>query len=136
MVKALKAAAAYFCATFATGFVLGTIRTLLVEPTTGALGAVALELPVMLAVSWIACGWALRRFDVESRFSPRLVMGLVAFALLIGAELWVSTALAGRSVGEHLALYRTAPALLGLAAQLAYAIFPLMRLQIAGRQTG
>lgn len=129
MREALKAAAAYFCTTFAAGFLLGTIRTLLVEPKTGALGAVALELPLMLAVSWIACGWALRRFNVESRFSPRLVMGLVALALLLLAELWVSTALAGRSVGEHLALYRTAPALLGLIAQLAYAVFPLVRLR-------
>ncbi|WP_375588981.1 hypothetical protein ABWH89_18775 [Hoeflea alexandrii] len=129
MVKALNAAAAYFCATFAAGFVLGTIRTLLVEPTTGALGAVALELPLMLAVSWIACGWALRRFDLESRFSPRLVMGVVALALLMGAELFVSVLLAGRSPGEHLALYQTVPALLGLAAQLAYAIFPLVRLR-------
>lgn len=129
MREALKAAAAYFCTTFAAGFLLGTLRTLLVEPKTGALGAVALELPLMLAVSWIACGWALRRFDVESRFSPRLVMGLVALALLLLAELWVSTALAGRSVGEHLALYRTAPALLGLIAQLAYAVFPLVRLR-------
>jgi hypothetical protein len=129
MREALKAAAAYFCTTFAAGFLLGTMRTLLVEPKTGALGAVALELPLMLAVSWIACGWALRRFEVESGFSPRLVMGLVALALLLVAELWVSTALAGRSLGEHLALYLTAPALLGLTAQLAYAVFPLVRLR-------
>ena len=56
-------------------------------------------------------------------------MGLVALALLLLAELWVSTALAGRSVGEHLALYQTAPVLLGLIAQLAYAVFPLVRLR-------
>jgi hypothetical protein len=129
MREALKAAAAYFCTTFAAGFLLGTLRTLLVEPKTGALGAVALELPLMLAVSWIACGWALRRFDVGSGFSPRLAMGLVALALLLVAELWVSTALAGRSLGEHLALYLTTPALLGLTAQLAYAVFPLVRLR-------
>ncbi len=39
---------AYFAVIFGLGFLLGTVRTLLLEPRIGALPAVALELPVML----------------------------------------------------------------------------------------
>ena len=129
MKNALKAGFSYFATVFAAGFMLGAIRTLLVEPKIGALAAVALEMPLMLAVSWMACGWALRRFEVDSKVSTRLVMSVVAFALLMTAELLFSMLLAGRSISDHLTLYLTAPMLLGLSAQLAYALFPLVRLR-------
>ena len=128
MANALKASAAYFGVVFAAGFLLGTIRTLAIIPLTGELAAVALELPLMLLASWIACGWALRRFDVAADSGTRLLMSASAFILLMGAEVLVSTLIAGRSLSEHFALYHTAPALLGLAGQLAYAAFPLVRL--------
>lgn len=129
MMSALKAAAGYFGVAFAAGFVLGVIRTLLIVPITGPLMAVALELPLMLMACWIACGWALRRFEVTKDFGTRLVMGLTSFALLMAAELLVSSLIAGRSLAEHVALYRTAPVLLGVCGQLAYAAFPLIRLR-------
>jgi hypothetical protein len=129
MTNALKAATSYFGVAFAAGFLLGVIRTLLIVPMTGPLTAVALELPLMLVASWIACGWALRHFGVANDFGARLVMGLASFALLMAAELLVSSLIAGRSLAEHVALYRTAPVLLGLCGQLAYAAFPLIRLR-------
>ena len=129
MANALKASAAYFGVVFAAGFLLGTIRTLTIAPLTGELAAVALELPLMLLASWIACGWALRRFEVAADAGPRLTTGVSAFVLLMGAEACVSTLIAGRSLSDHVALYRTAPALLGLFGQLAYAAFPLIRLR-------
>lgn len=127
MMAALKAGLSYFGVAFALGFLLGAIRTLLIVPLTGELAAVALELPLMLAASWIACGWALRRHDVARDTKPRLIMGVAALVLLMGAELLISVLIAGRSPAEHLALYRTAPVLLGLCGQLAYAAFPLIR---------
>ncbi|MDP3524529.1 MAG: hypothetical protein Q8S27_08125 [Hoeflea sp.] len=125
----ITAGAAYFGVAFALGFLLGVIRTLLIVPRTGELVAVALELPRMVGASWIACGWALRRFAVPSDIGSRLAMGGTAFALLLGAELLVSVLIAGRGLGDHAALYRTAPVLLGLMGQLAYGAFPLFRLR-------
>jgi hypothetical protein len=129
MTSALKAAFSYFAAVFAAGFLLGVARTLLIVPLTGDLPAVALELPVILTVSWLACGWALRRHPVARDTGARLVMGLASLILLLAAELAVSTLIAGRSLQEHIALYRTAPVLLGLCGQLVYAALPLIRLR-------
>ena len=129
MARAVTAGAAYFGVAFALGFLMGVVRTLLIVPLTGELAAVALELPLMVGASWIACGWALRRFAVPADLGSRLAMGGAAFALLMGAELLVSVLIAGRSLDAHVALYRTAPVLLGLGGQLAYAAFPLVRLR-------
>lgn len=127
MKNALKAGFYYFILVFGAGFVLGTVRTLAITPNLGALPAVILELPLMLAVSWAACGWAIRRFSVPDGPSARLAMGASSFLLLIGGEILVSVLLSNRSPADHFALYRTLPVLLGLAGQIAYALFPLLR---------
>lgn len=127
ILRALHAAGYYFAIVFAIGFALGTVRTFAIAPLTGETFAVAIELPVMLLASWIVCGWAIRRYQVAYILMPRLAMGVAAFGLLMGAELLVSMLIAGRSVTEHLAHYQTAPSLLGLCGQLAFALFPLLR---------
>ena len=129
MTSALKAGFGYFAVVFIAGFMLGVARTLLIAPLTGDLAAVALELPLILTVSWVACGWAIRRHDVARESGARLVMSLASFILLMAAELAVSTLIAGRSLDQHFALYRTAPVLLGLCGQLVYAALPLIRLR-------
>ena len=57
----------------------------------------------------------------------RLAMGASAFLLLMCGEILVSVLLSNRSLADHFALYRTLPVLLGLAGQIAYALFPLLR---------
>jgi hypothetical protein len=127
MTSALKAGCAYFLIVFAIGFVLGTIRVLLVIPRLGDTSAVLLELPVMLALSWIACAWLVRRFAVPPAAGARLTMGALAFALLMVGELLVSVFGFGRTPVEHLGSYRAAGAQLGLVAQLAFAFFPYVQ---------
>jgi hypothetical protein len=56
-----------------------------------------------------------------------LIMGAVAFALLMIAELCLSMVLFGRSLIGHLEPYRSSSALLGLAGQLGFAAMPLIR---------
>jgi hypothetical protein len=122
---ALRAGIAYFAVVFAAGFALGALRVTVVAPRIGEAGALWLELPVMLALSWVACVWLVRRNDVAVAFGPRLAMGAVAFALLMAAEVGLSTLAFGRSLAQHLAAYRTANGQVGLAAQVAFAAFPL-----------
>ena len=76
MSTALRAGFVYFLIVFAIGFVLGTVRVLFVVPRFGATNAVLIELPVMLAVSWIVCAWLVRRFGVARAVAARLVMAL------------------------------------------------------------
>lgn len=123
----------YFAAVFALGFVLGTVRTLFVAdaPGAGRLTGVLIELPVMLAASWFVCGWIVRRHALAPRAVPRLQMGALAFALLMAAEMAVGVALFGRTPIEHLALYRDASYALGLAAQVAFALMPLVQMRLA-----
>ena len=71
MSSVIKGGAAYFALVFAAGFALGVVRVLVLAPRLGALSAVALELPLILTVSWIACGWVLKRFSVPPRAGPR-----------------------------------------------------------------
>jgi hypothetical protein len=114
----------YFAAVFAAGFALGVVRTLALEPALGALPAVALELPLMLAWAWWVCGRLLQRHPAVT-LGGALAMGGLAFACLMAAEAALSLALAGRSLGAHLALYREPAHALGLAGQLLFAAWPL-----------
>ncbi|MCM0021480.1 MAG: hypothetical protein NBV67_15930 [Tagaea sp.] len=127
MSPALRAGAVYFALIFALGFVLGAARVLAVAPAIGELLATTIELPIMLAASWIVCGWCVRRFRVPRGAGARLVMGGLAFVLLMAAEASLSVLLAGRSFAEHLTRYAETGPALGLAAQLAFAAFPLLR---------
>lgn len=127
MAAAVKAGAAYFALVFACGFVLGAVRVTWLAPTVGATRAVLVELPFMLIVSWLACGWTLRRFHVPSAVLTRAGMGILAFGLLIGAELMLSLVAFGGSPAAFLAAYRNSDAVIGLAGQLVFAALPLVR---------
>ncbi len=120
----LVAGSAYFAGVFALGFALGVPRTLLLEPAIGATAAVLVELPLILGFSWWWCRRLLARRMLG--VGGRALMGGSAFALLMLAELALSTLLAGRTPGEHFALYAQARNLLGLAGQLAFAALPLL----------
>lgn len=133
MAAALCAGACYFAIVFAIGFVLGAIRVLLVIPRFGDTNAVLLELPVMLALSWIACAWLARHFAVPPGVGERLLMGGFAFALLMSGELGVSVLGFGRTVAQHFAGYRTAGVQLGLAAQVGFALFPLAQALVGAK---
>ena len=54
MFRATKAGALYAIIVFVIGFILGTIRVLLVAPRLGETTAVIIEAPIMLAASWFS----------------------------------------------------------------------------------
>jgi dipeptide/tripeptide permease len=125
--RALLAGAAYFAIVFAAGFVLGALRVALVAPLVGETSAVVVELPVILTASWIACGWCVRRFGVAETVAPRLLMGAIAFALLMLAELCLSVVGLNRTFAEHVAALVSRPGLIGLAGQALFALFPALQ---------
>jgi hypothetical protein len=83
----------------------------------------------MLTVSWFACKWLVDRFSVPAVFGPRLAMGGgVAFALLMAAEIGLSVFGFGRTLAQYLESQMTTAAMLGLAGQGAFALFPVVQM--------
>jgi hypothetical protein len=127
LARPIQAGAVYCTVVFACGFALGAARMLLVAPHIGEVAAVLAEAPVMLGLSWVICAWCVGRFRMSEATTPRLVMGAAAFAFMMAAEFGVSVTVFHRSLSEHLAGYRTVSGALGLAAQFAFAWFPLLQ---------
>lgn len=121
---------AYFALVFTLGFLLGTLRTLLIHdaPSVGRLVGVLIELPIMLSASWFLSRYVIRRFAVALTVVARAGMGGLAFALLLLAELLVGALLFGRTPAEHVALYADASYALGLASQMGFALMPLLQM--------
>jgi hypothetical protein len=129
--SALTAALTYSALVFAAGFVLGTFRVLVVAPRLGAPLAVLVEAPVMLAISWLACGTCIRVFRLPPDVAAGLVMGAAALVLLLAAEMVLAALAFGRTPADYVRDLGTAAGAEGLAAQIAFALFPAVQ----GRQT-
>lgn len=125
---AIRAGAAYFALVFALGFLLGTIRTLWLEPALGEAGAILVELPIMLAASLAAAVWLIRRFAVPARPVDRLLMGGIALLLLLLAELSLAGALSGQAPVQALGAMLRPARVPGLLAQLLFGLIPLLLL--------
>ena len=125
MAPIVAAAARYALTVFAAGFLLGAFRVLWLAPRLGPTAAVALELPLILAVAWIAC----RRTAAAVPATPRarLAMGGIAFLFLMAAEALIGTAF-GRGLAAQIHELTSAAGLLGLGGQIAFALFPLLQL--------
>ena len=134
MAGALKAGMLYFAFVFAVGFLLGIVRTLLLAPRIGELPAVIVELPVILACSWLICRRLIGRFRISPDPGSGMVMGSVALALLLGAEAALSILVLDNSLDGYLGSFRTAHGLAGLAGQVVFGLIPVV--QLAGRQPG
>lgn len=124
--KWVGAGVAYWAIVFALGFVLGTVRVLWLAPSVGLVPATALELPLILATSWCAAGWLMRRFGIATS-GGALAMGALAFALLMLAECALAVVLAGQTPAQWLAGFGQSHALLGLAGQVVFAALPWWR---------
>lgn len=129
---AIRAGFLYFALVFVAGFVLGAIRTFLLTPVLGDTFAVLVELPAMLLISWVVSRDTISRLGVPREVPTGLMMGAVAFALLLVAEAMADRFLAGCGLAEHFRAYEFAPGLLGLGAQILFALFPALQMLWAG----
>jgi hypothetical protein len=124
--RATEAGALYAIVVFLIGFILGTVRILLLAPRLGETTVVIIEAPIILAASWFVCRWCVDRFDVRRTVPARSLIGLVAFLVLMSVEVGVG-AIFGRSLGAQLAAYGSAAGVIGLAAQVIFAMFPVIQ---------
>lgn len=127
MGRAARAGIRYGLLVFAVGFLLGTLRYLVVAPRLGQTAAVIIELPLILAASW----WISRRLvavhDVPDELGARSGMGAIALSLLLFLETSVGWMAFDVSPGQQLMNLRETPAALGLAGQLLFATFPALQ---------
>jgi hypothetical protein len=129
--RVLKASLLYFISVFGVGFVLGTVRVLLVVPRLGARWAELLELPLMLVASVYFARLVVRRFGPFAS-SRCLVIGIIALALLLATELGLTVLVQGQTLPQYLA---SRDAVSGVAYLLSLAAFALMPL-LAGHGQG
>lgn len=101
-VSVLRAALIYFALVFGVGFCLGPIRVLLLEPRLGATAAELIEAPLMLTTIYFAGRWVGHRFCSGLGGGARFAVGLMAAALVLGADLGVGGGLRGMTVVEVL----------------------------------
>jgi hypothetical protein len=101
--RSLKYGAIYFALVFGAGFLLGPARILWLVPRVGERLAELVEAPIMLVVIVFAARWVVRRLGASARRAERLVVGLVALALLLISESTVVLWLRGLSVVEYVA---------------------------------
>lgn len=118
----------YFALIFSLAFAMGVVRVVFLAPRIGAMGAVLLEIPIVLAVSWRLARRLLRHRGLT--LAQRAVMGATAFALTLASEVVLARLIGGRSLAAWAAALATPVGMVGLAGQIAFGAAPIF----AGRQ--
>lgn len=131
LASSVRAGVAYAATVFAVGFLLGTLRVLVLAPRVGATAAVLIETPVILTASWYVWLYWMKRLAVGTEMRTGILVGAVAFITLMAFEVVLSIGLFERSMSEYLAGLRSPAGAIGFAAQVAFAAFPLLN-SIAG----
>jgi len=125
-----KLAVLYFLLVFGAGFVLGTIRVLVVVPQLDERTAELLETPLMLIVIVAAARWINNRDPQVHKRSAQIQIGVIALGLVLSADLVVGVTLRRMSPLEVL-LHRDL--LAGIAYYLSLLLFAAMPWLLARR---
>lgn len=126
-----RAALAYFALVFGAGFALGAVRVPLLVPRLGERAAELAEMPFMLLAVVLAAHWVVRRFGLAGHGRAAWQVGLLALALLLGAEVALAAALRGE--GPVQALFERDP-VAGGAYYLALCAYAAMPAWLASRR--
>ena len=118
------AAVQYFALTYVAGFVFGSLREWLIVPRAGTLIATLIETPVMLTVTYFAAQWIVGRFEIPPSSGERLLIGGIAFLILMIAEVVLSGFMRGWSVEAWVAHFKTPDGAISLAMFVLFGLMP------------
>ena len=113
----------YFLIVFTFAFLMGVARLLVIAPWLGPVAAVMIEVPILMAVSWLVSRYLLG--DLVLTLLKLAVMGFTAFVLTMASEALLAALLQGNSVSAWAASVATPLGLVGLAAQIIFALMPI-----------
>ncbi len=128
MLKTVYAGLLYFILVFGTGFVLGVFRVLFVVSRIGERWAELMEMPLMAAAIFFSAGYILRHFPEINFPRESLIVGFLALALTVGAELGLAVALQSQSLDEYLGSRDKVSGLVYLVMLIVFALMPRLRL--------
>jgi hypothetical protein len=128
VLKTIQAGLVYFAIVLGTGFVLGVFRVPFLVPRIGERWAELAEMPIMATVIFIAAGYILRRFPEIRSPGRSLLAGLLAFVLLVAAELALATILQARTLVEFIGSRDKVSGSVYVALLLVFAVMPRLRL--------
>jgi hypothetical protein len=124
----IRAGLVYFALVFGTGFVLGAFRVPFLVPRIGERWAELAEMPIMATVIYFSAGYMLRRFP-EVNFPGRsLVVGLLALALAVCAELVFAVLLQHQDLAKYLGSRDRVSGSVYLVLLVGFALMPRLRL--------
>jgi len=98
--RILRGSTTYFAIVFGTGFLLGPIRLLWAVPRFGERNAELMEMPIMLLVIVFAA-LAVKKL-CDGRGSIALMIGIIAVALMVTAELSAALRVRGVTLSDYL----------------------------------
>lgn len=99
-IRTLQTAAVYFALVFGTGFVLGAVRVLLLEPYAGTRAATLMEIPVMLLAIFAVARRIVRKRAALLTSGQYLAAGLLAAMGVLGADIGVGIFVRKMPAGE------------------------------------
>lgn len=105
---------------------LGTVRTFFVVPKFGARNAELMEMPLMLAVTYLAARWIVNRQTASLNKALLLVTGSIALILLLATELTFVLWLRGMTLDEYLASRDPVSGSAYLASLAAFTLMPVL----------
>ena len=124
----MRAALVYFALVLGTGFVLGMFRVPFLVPRIGERWAELAEMPIMAIAIFLSAGYVLRRFPEVVLPRQALIVGFLALALSIGAELGLAVLLQSQTLGEYIASRDKVSGSVYLLLLVVFALMPRLRL--------
>ena len=126
ILQSCKAGLAYFAGVFVLAFLFGILRRMFLVSTVGELVAVLVEVLILLAFSSLIARRIVFLMSIPAFWPERLMMGSIAFVVLMFAEFVLSVAVLGNTVAIYLSNFQTPQGVIGLAGQVIFALIPLL----------
>jgi len=92
----------YFAFVFFVGFVLGTVRVLLLVPAVGERYAELIEIPLMLIAIYYSALYVVNRYSEAGSLSAFTYIGIIALAILLMFEFIFVLGIRGISIEQYI----------------------------------
>ena len=125
--SSLIAGMIYFLVIFTCAFILGVVRTIVLIPRIGSLGAVMVEIPIVLTISWFFCRMLIRRIKIAGEIKYFVIIGVSAFIWLMLTEYFFSVKVFNRPPDLFFGEMMTLHGFLGLLAQVVFGAIPVIQ---------